>query len=196
MRDSRTVWLSVARQCGAAELRLVTWLYLLAVCCRVAHWSFPFLAHPSVFRFFDAVLFTCPSFFVVFLFVFPTCSHPLLARPFLDTIEPAGAPACSSGEWEWRPFGPRAKLRLRLVAPFGRSSAPLFVACVFVFVFWLSSPFFMRCLHMFFASHLFSRRRFSSYFPCVGLRDFSSIIAPAMLFMTVSVFVSRFPAFT
>ena len=66
----------------------------------------------------------------------------------------------------------------------------------FVFVFWLSSPFFMRCLHTFFASHLFSRRRFSSHFPCVGLRDFSSIIAPATLFMTVFVFVSRFPAFT
>ena len=58
--------------------------------------------------------------------------------------------------------------------PLGGLSAPLFVACVFVFVFWLSSPFFMRCLHTFFASHLFSRRRFSSYFPCVGLRDFSS----------------------
>ena len=112
-----------------------------------------FLAHPSVFCFFDAVLLTCPSVFVVFLFFFPTCSHPLLARSFLDTIEPAGAPACSSGEWGWRPFGPRAKLRLRLVAPIGLSSAPLFVACVFVFVFWLSSRFFMRCLHMFFAPH-------------------------------------------
>ena len=51
-------------------------------------------------------------------------------------------------------------------------------------------------MHMFFASHLFSRRRFSSYFPCVGLRAFSSIIAPATLFMTVFVFVLRFPAFT
>ena len=33
MRDCRVVWLSVARQCGAAELRSVTWFYLFVVCC-------------------------------------------------------------------------------------------------------------------------------------------------------------------
>ena len=33
MRDCRTVWLSVARQCGAAELRSVAWFYLFVVCC-------------------------------------------------------------------------------------------------------------------------------------------------------------------
>ena len=42
MRDCRTVWLSVARQCGAAGLRLVTGFKLVAVCRRVAHCSFPF----------------------------------------------------------------------------------------------------------------------------------------------------------
>ena len=43
----RTVWLSVARQCGAAGLRLVTWFYLFAQlpCCTLLF-----------FRFSDAVL--------------------------------------------------------------------------------------------------------------------------------------------
>ena len=33
MRDCRAVWLSVARQCGAAELRSVTWFYMFVVYC-------------------------------------------------------------------------------------------------------------------------------------------------------------------
>ena len=49
MRDCRAVWLSVARQCGAAELRSVTWFYLFVVCCvffcsvRLFIFSFSFL---------------------------------------------------------------------------------------------------------------------------------------------------------
>ena len=75
MRDCRTVWLSVARQCGAAELRLVTWFYLLAVCCRVAHWSFPFLGTPICFSFLRCGIVYLPELFRrVFV-----CLHYLLS---------------------------------------------------------------------------------------------------------------------
>ena len=159
---------------------------------------FPFLAHPSVFRFFDAVLFTCPSFFVVFLFVFPTCSHPLLARPFLDTIEPAGlnrarparpvngggvpsVPELSLVFVSLRPLGGLPHLCLLRVFSCSFSGyLPLFHA---VFAHVLCLPF------------VLSETLFVIFSLC-WVADFSSIIAPATLFRTAFVFVSRFPAFT
>ena len=77
MWDSRTVWLSVARQCGAAGLRLVTWFHLFAV---AAGFFFFVRSYIGFHRcgFTGLCLELCTLAFLFFVIAFPVVS---LASP-------------------------------------------------------------------------------------------------------------------
>ena len=83
MRECRTVRLSIARQCGAAGPRLVTWFYLFVVCYRFAHCSFPFFLGTSILLLtlvsLRGVVYLPEFFFVVFVFL-PYLLSPLACK--------------------------------------------------------------------------------------------------------------------
>ena len=145
------------------------------------------------------MLLTCPKSLVVVLFLFPTCSHPLLARSFLDTIEPAGVPACSAGEWGGVPSVPELCFFLVSLRPLGglphRYLLRVF-SCLFpgyLFVFFSNASF----AHVFLSPICSFGDAFSSYFLCAGLCDLFSF---HYCFRDASYecfcFSLRFPAFT
>ena len=71
------------------------------------------------------------------LSLLPYLISPILARPFLDTIKPAGAPACSAGEWGGVPSVPELSSTV-LIWCFHACiliCVPIFLAfCILVFV--------------------------------------------------------------
>ena len=77
------------------------------------------------------------------LSLLPYLISPILARPFLDTIKPAGAPACSAGEWGGVPSVPELSPTV-LIWCFHACMlicVPIFLAfCILVFCLGLASP--------------------------------------------------------
>ena len=71
------------------------------------------------------------------LSLLPYLISPILARPFLDTIKSAGAPACSAGEWGGVPSVPELSSTV-LIWCFHACiliCVPIFLAfCILVFV--------------------------------------------------------------
>ena len=166
---------SAVRGCRAALSHMV-----LFACCLLPFCTLVFSLSWHTHLFFVSSMRYCllaRAFSSCFCLSFLLALTPCLHARFWTRLSPQGHRPARPVNGGGVPSVPELSLVFVSLRPLG-GLPHLFVACVFVFIFWLSSPFFMRCLHMFFASHLFSRRRFSSYFPCVGLPTFLPLLLP------------------
>ena len=154
---------SAVRGCRAALSHRVQTVCCLSSCCTLLFSFFLHIHLIADFHFVDALLFIIRAFSSWFLSLLPYLISPILARPFLDTIKPAGAPACSAGEWGWRPFGPRASVLIWCFHACILICVPIFLAfCILVFVLALHLQFvlaffpeFARCFVLFWSSMTF-----------------------------------------
>ena len=196
---------SGVRGCQAALSHMVLFVCCLLPCLIVI---FLFFLSTPIFswliadtRFFTRCCLLARSLSLWFRFSSLLAPTPCLHARFWTRLSPQGYRPVRPVNGGGVPSVPELCFVLVSVTPVGWFSAPVFVACIFVFVFWLSFRFFFShaaFAHVFFLSPICSfGDAFSSYFLCAGLCDLFSF---HYCFRDASYecfcFRLRFPAFT